>query len=87
MYTHGKKTNTNTFLVTEAEELYNHVAEIFNIWSKSQYFLKEEQNFISANEIDNMVRDLVKFLLACFQTLLEVDKNTELLLVIDFSQH
>nr|XP_049707638.1 ryanodine receptor isoform X50 [Helicoverpa armigera] len=41
--------------VPEAEELYNHVAEIFNIWSKSQYFLKEEQNFISANEIDNMV--------------------------------
>lgn len=30
------------------------MAEIFNIWSKSQYFLKEEQNFISANEIDNM---------------------------------
>ncbi|XP_026324427.1 ryanodine receptor [Hyposmocoma kahamanoa] len=41
--------------IPEAEELYNHVAEIFNIWSKSQYFLKEEQNFISANEIDNMV--------------------------------
>ncbi|XP_037033206.1 ryanodine receptor isoform X4 [Bradysia coprophila] len=40
--------------IHEAEELYNHVAEIFNIWSKSQYFLKEEQNFISANEIDNM---------------------------------
>lgn len=38
----------------EAEELYNYVAEIFNTWSKSQYFLKEEQNFISANEIDNM---------------------------------
>ncbi|GBP39010.1 Ryanodine receptor [Eumeta japonica] len=41
--------------IPEAEELYNHVSEIFNIWSKSQYFLKEEQNFISANEIDNMV--------------------------------
>lgn len=40
--------------IPQAEELYNHVAEIFNIWSKSQYFLKEEQNFISANEIDNM---------------------------------
>lgn len=40
--------------ISEAEELYNYVAEIFNIWSKSQYFLKEEQNFISANEIDNM---------------------------------
>lgn len=40
--------------IHEAEELYNYVAEIFNIWSKSQYFLKEEQNFISANEIDNM---------------------------------
>uniref|UniRef100_A0A0K8TI63 Ryanodine receptor 44F n=1 Tax=Lygus hesperus TaxID=30085 RepID=A0A0K8TI63_LYGHE len=40
--------------IPEADELYNLVAEIFNIWSKSQYFLKEEQNFISANEIDNM---------------------------------
>jgi ryanodine receptor 2 len=40
--------------VPEAEELYKNVAEIFNVWSKSQYFLKEEQNFISANEIDNM---------------------------------
>ncbi|XP_043461888.1 ryanodine receptor isoform X4 [Leptopilina heterotoma] len=41
--------------VSDAEDLYNHVASIFNIWSKSQYFLREEQNFISANEIDNMV--------------------------------
>lgn len=41
--------------VEEAEHLYNHVAEIFNIWSNTQYFLREEQNFISANEIDNMV--------------------------------
>nr|AHW99829.1 ryanodine receptor [Sogatella furcifera] len=41
--------------ISEAEDLYNHVAEIFNTWSKSQYFLKREQNFISANEIDNMV--------------------------------
>ncbi|KAK7790957.1 hypothetical protein R5R35_007854 [Gryllus longicercus] len=40
--------------VAEAEDLYNNVADIFNIWSKSQYFIKEEQNFISANEIDNM---------------------------------
>ncbi|XP_043499298.1 ryanodine receptor isoform X4 [Polistes fuscatus] len=41
--------------IPEAEDLYNHVAAIFNIWSKSQYFLREEQNFISTNEIDNMV--------------------------------
>lgn len=41
--------------VVEAEDIYNHVSEIFNIWSKSQYFLREEQNFIAANEIDNMV--------------------------------
>lgn len=40
--------------VAEGEELYAHVAEIFNMWSNSQYFGKEEQNFISANEIDNM---------------------------------
>jgi len=30
------------------------VATIFNIWSKSQFFRREEQNFISQNEIDNM---------------------------------
>ncbi|KAE9543520.1 hypothetical protein AGLY_002320 [Aphis glycines] len=41
--------------ISNAEDLYNHVSEIFNIWSKSQYFLREEQNFISANEIDNMI--------------------------------
>ncbi|XP_069698288.1 ryanodine receptor isoform X7 [Periplaneta americana] len=41
--------------IVEAEDLYNHVADIFNTWSKSQYFMREEQNFISANEIDNMV--------------------------------
>ncbi|RWS22415.1 ryanodine receptor-like protein, partial [Leptotrombidium deliense] len=39
---------------TSAEELYHCVAAIFNVWSKSQYFRKEEQNFISANEFDNM---------------------------------
>ncbi|XP_026680809.1 ryanodine receptor-like [Diaphorina citri] len=41
--------------IPEAELIYNYVSEIFNIWSKSQYFLREEQNFISANEIDNMI--------------------------------
>lgn len=41
--------------IAEAEDIYNHVADIFNIWSNSQYFLREEQNFISANEIDNMI--------------------------------
>ncbi|XP_043197981.1 ryanodine receptor-like isoform X5 [Amphibalanus amphitrite] len=40
--------------VPEAEDLYNHVAVIFEIWSKSQYFTREETNFISQNEIDNM---------------------------------
>ena len=40
--------------VKEAEQLYNYVATIFNIWSKSQYFKREEQNFVSQNEIDNM---------------------------------
>jgi hypothetical protein len=30
------------------------VATIFNIWSKSQFFRREEQNFIAQNEIDNM---------------------------------
>uniref|UniRef100_A0A4D5R9V0 Ryanodine receptor 44F n=1 Tax=Scolopendra viridis TaxID=118503 RepID=A0A4D5R9V0_SCOVI len=40
--------------ISEAEELYKYVAEVFNIWSLSQYFRREETNFISQHEIDNM---------------------------------
>ena len=40
--------------VSEAEELYNHVGEMFNIFQSSAYFKKEETNFQSANEIDVM---------------------------------
>ncbi|GFR18427.1 ryanodine receptor [Trichonephila clavata] len=40
--------------IKEAESVYNYVAQIFNIWSKSQYYRREEQNFISQHEIDNM---------------------------------
>ncbi|GFU98108.1 ryanodine receptor [Trichonephila clavipes] len=40
--------------IKEAEAVYNYVAQIFNIWSKSQYYRREEQNFISQHEIDNM---------------------------------
>jgi ryanodine receptor 2 len=40
--------------VSEAEELYNHVGEIFNIISNSAFFKKEETNFVSVNEIDTM---------------------------------
>ncbi|XP_066971315.1 ryanodine receptor isoform X17 [Macrobrachium rosenbergii] len=40
--------------VPEAEDVYNRVASIFHIWSNSQYFRREETNFISQNEIDNM---------------------------------
>ncbi|KAG8184852.1 hypothetical protein JTE90_012099 [Oedothorax gibbosus] len=46
---HWLKHNTK-----EAESVYNYVAQIFNMWSKSQYFRREEQNFISQHEIDNM---------------------------------
>ncbi|KAK3867881.1 hypothetical protein Pcinc_026695, partial [Petrolisthes cinctipes] len=40
--------------IPEAEDVYNRVAQIFHIWSNSQYFRREETNFISQNEIDNM---------------------------------
>ena len=40
--------------VGEAEELYNHVGEIFNIMSASAFFRKEELNFVASNEIDTM---------------------------------
>ncbi len=38
--------------VEEAEYLYNHVGEIFNVMNVSAYFKKEEHTFISSNEID-----------------------------------
>lgn len=34
--------------------LFHQVATVFDIWSNSQYFRREEQNFISLHEIDNM---------------------------------
>lgn len=34
--------------------LFQQVATVFDIWSNSQYFRREEQNFISQHEIDNM---------------------------------
>jgi len=40
--------------IEEPEELYLCVASVFNLWSKSHLFKKEEQNFVFANEIDNM---------------------------------
>lgn len=40
--------------VPQADRLFYCVSTIFNIWSKSQFFRREEQNFISQNEIDNM---------------------------------
>ncbi|XP_025103910.1 ryanodine receptor-like isoform X4 [Pomacea canaliculata] len=38
----------------EAEELFSCVADIFTMWTKSLFFKREEQNFVSHNEIDNM---------------------------------
>ncbi|XP_070180339.1 ryanodine receptor-like isoform X4 [Littorina saxatilis] len=38
----------------EAEELFSCVADIFMMWSHSLLFKREEQNFVSHNEIDNM---------------------------------
>jgi hypothetical protein len=38
-----------------SETLYYHIAEVFNIWLRSKMFKKEELNFVSANEIDNML--------------------------------
>ena len=38
----------------EAEQLYNHVGEIFNVMSASAFFRKEENSFILNNEIDTM---------------------------------
>ncbi|XP_064623398.1 ryanodine receptor-like isoform X6 [Lineus longissimus] len=38
----------------DAEELYQCVADIFYLWSKSPYFKREETNFMTQHEINNM---------------------------------
>ena len=38
----------------DAEELYNHVGEVFNVINNSAFFKKEETTFVSTNEIDTM---------------------------------
>ncbi len=38
-----------------SEKLYYTVADVFNIWLKSKMFKREEENFVSANDIDNMI--------------------------------
>ena len=40
--------------VEEAEQLYNHAGEIFNVMSASEFFRKEENAFILNNEIDTV---------------------------------
>ena len=37
-----------------AERLFYCGSTVFNIWLKSQFFRREEQNFIASNDIDNM---------------------------------
>lgn len=36
----------------QAEQLYAEVSEVFNYWTKSQHFKREELNFLSANDVD-----------------------------------
>jgi ryanodine receptor 2 len=38
-----------------SEKLYSHIAEVFNLWLKSKMFKREEINFVSSNDIDNML--------------------------------
>jgi ryanodine receptor 2 len=38
-----------------SERLYYHIAEVFNLWLKSKMFKREEINFVSSNDIDNML--------------------------------
>ena len=40
---------------TDSEHLYYSIAEVFTIWLKSKMFKREEINFVSANDIDNML--------------------------------
>lgn len=38
-----------------SEHLYYNIAEVFSIWLKSKMFKREEINFVSSNDIDNML--------------------------------
>merc|ERR1719402_1586556 len=40
--------------IAEAEHIYNAAGEIFNIMNVSNYFKREELNFVSSNELDPM---------------------------------
>lgn len=40
--------------IPQAAKLFHCGSAIFNIWLKSQFFRREEQNFIASNDIDNM---------------------------------
>lgn len=58
---HNQEPDTADFYQLMEEEqnrpeqlLFHQVATVFDIWSNSQYFRREEQNFISQHEIDNM---------------------------------
>ena len=48
------KTHWLKHVEPNAERLYMHVADVFNIWLKSKMFKKEEANFVAINNIDNM---------------------------------
>jgi ryanodine receptor 2 len=38
-----------------SEQLYYNIAEVFSLWLSSKMFKREETNFVSANDIDNMM--------------------------------
>lgn len=38
-----------------SEQLYYNIAEVFTLWLSSKMFKREETNFVSANDIDNML--------------------------------
>lgn len=38
-----------------SERLYYNIAEVFSLWLLSKMFKREETNFVSANDIDNML--------------------------------
>lgn len=38
-----------------SEQLYYNIAEVFTLWLSSKMFKREETNFVSANDIDNMM--------------------------------
>jgi ryanodine receptor 2 len=58
---------------TDSEQLYYSIAEVFSTWVKSKMFKREELNYVSSNNIDNMLLIMPSANMTTGQTESQVD--------------